>query len=63
MNLLNPHLKFQSQKVALPYFVFAMILFVGQVLFGLIMPPSTSSVTSCSRPFRSTWRGWCTPTC
>lgn len=37
MNLLNPHLKFQSQKVALPYFVFAMILFVGQVLFGLIM--------------------------
>ena len=37
MSLLNPHLKFQSQKVALPYFVFAMILFVGQVLFGLIM--------------------------
>ena len=37
MSLLNPHLKFQSQKVALPYFVFAMMLFVGQVLFGLIM--------------------------
>ena len=37
MSLLNPHLKFQSQKVALPYFVFAMILFVGQILFGLIM--------------------------
>ena len=37
MSFLNPHLKFQSQKVALPYFVFAMILFVGQILFGLIM--------------------------
>jgi nitric oxide reductase subunit B len=30
-------LKFQSQAVAKPYFVFAMILFVGQILFGLIM--------------------------
>ena len=37
MSILNPHLKFQSQKVALPYFVFAMILFVGQILFGLVM--------------------------
>ncbi|MCD0501386.1 cbb3-type cytochrome c oxidase subunit I [Bordetella petrii] len=33
----NPHLKFASQAVAKPYFVFALILFVGQVLFGLIM--------------------------
>jgi len=30
-------LKFQSQAVAKPYFVFALILFVGQILFGLIM--------------------------
>lgn len=29
--------KFESQKVAKPYFVFALILFVGQILFGLIM--------------------------
>jgi len=30
-------LKYQSQAVAKPYFVFAMILFVGQILFGLLM--------------------------
>ncbi|PKH86462.1 cbb3-type cytochrome c oxidase subunit I [Colwellia sp. Bg11-28] len=30
-------LKYQSQAVAKPYFIFAMILFVGQILFGLIM--------------------------
>lgn len=30
-------LKFQSQAVAKPYFVFALILFVGQILFGLLM--------------------------
>jgi len=30
-------LKYQSQAVAKPYFVFAMALFVGQILFGLIM--------------------------
>ncbi len=30
-------LKYQSQAVAKPYFVFALILFVGQILFGLIM--------------------------
>ncbi|MBS7326611.1 MAG: cbb3-type cytochrome c oxidase subunit I, partial [Thiopseudomonas sp.] len=29
--------KFESQKVAKPYFVFALMLFVGQILFGLIM--------------------------
>jgi nitric oxide reductase subunit B len=33
----NPYLKFASQKVAMPYLVFALILFVGQILFGLIM--------------------------
>ena len=37
MGIINPHLKFQSQAVAKPYFVFALILFVGQILFGLIM--------------------------
>ncbi|MCQ1058643.1 cbb3-type cytochrome c oxidase subunit I [Photobacterium sp. ZSDE20] len=30
-------LKFQSQSVAKPYFVFALVLFTGQILFGLIM--------------------------
>jgi len=30
-------LKYQSQAVATPYFIFAMILFVGQILFGLLM--------------------------
>ena len=30
-------LKYESQAVAKPYFIFAMILFVGQILFGLIM--------------------------
>ncbi|CAP44397.1 cbb3-type cytochrome c oxidase subunit I [Bordetella petrii] len=37
MNAANPHLKFASQAVAKPYFVFALILFVGQILFGLVM--------------------------
>ena len=37
MRLANPHLKFASQAVAKPYFVFALMLFLGQVLFGLIM--------------------------
>src|SRR5690554_5791025 len=30
-------MKFQSQAVAKPYFIFALILFAGQILFGLIM--------------------------
>jgi len=30
-------LKFESQMVAKPYFVFALTLFAGQILFGLIM--------------------------
>ncbi|WP_435105056.1 cbb3-type cytochrome c oxidase subunit I [Arhodomonas sp. AD133] len=30
-------MKYQSQAVAMPYFVFAIILFIGQVAFGLIM--------------------------
>lgn len=33
----NPYLKFTSQKVAMPYLVFALMLFVGQILFGLVM--------------------------
>ena len=37
MTTVNPHLKFASQAAAKPYFIFALILFVGQVLFGLIM--------------------------
>lgn len=37
MSIMNPHLNFQSQAVAKPYFVFALMLFVGQILFGLIM--------------------------
>ncbi|MCJ8170832.1 cbb3-type cytochrome c oxidase subunit I [Atopomonas sediminilitoris] len=34
---MNAHLKYASQSVATPYFVFALILFAGQILFGLIM--------------------------
>ena len=30
-------LKFESQKVAKPYFIFALTLFAGQILFGLIL--------------------------
>ncbi len=30
-------LKYQSQAVAKPYFIFALALFAGQILFGLIM--------------------------
>ncbi|GGO76504.1 nitric oxide reductase subunit B [Marinobacterium nitratireducens] len=30
-------MKFESQGVARPYFIFALLLFVGQILFGLIM--------------------------
>ncbi|AZZ93282.1 cbb3-type cytochrome c oxidase subunit I [Hahella sp. KA22] len=30
-------MKYQSQAVAKPYFVFALILFAGQILFGLIL--------------------------
>jgi nitric oxide reductase subunit B len=30
-------LKYQSQAVAKPYFIFALILFIGQILFGLVM--------------------------
>ena len=33
----NPYIKFTSQQVAKPYLVFALMLFVGQILFGLIM--------------------------
>ncbi len=30
-------MKYQSQSVAMPYFIFALILFAGQILFGLIL--------------------------
>ncbi|MBL4567589.1 MAG: cbb3-type cytochrome c oxidase subunit I [Porticoccus sp.] len=30
-------MKFESQMIAKPYFIFALILFTGQILFGLIM--------------------------
>jgi len=33
----NPYVKFTSQQVAKPYLVFALMLFVGQILFGLVM--------------------------
>src|SRR3990167_5703207 len=36
MNIANPHLKFASQAVAKPYFVFALMLFLGQILFGFM---------------------------
>jgi nitric oxide reductase subunit B len=30
-------MKYESQRVAMPYFIFALILFAGQILFGLIL--------------------------
>ena len=30
-------MKFESQAVAKPYFIFALALFAGQILFGLIL--------------------------
>lgn len=30
-------MKYESQQVAKPYFIFALILFAGQIIFGLIM--------------------------
>ena len=30
-------MKYASQQVAKPYFIFALILFAGQILFGLVM--------------------------
>jgi|GEM_PF-3910872 len=30
-------MKYGSQKVAMPYFVFALVLFTGQILFGLLL--------------------------
>ena len=33
----NSFIKYQSQAVAKPYFIAALGLFVGQILFGLIM--------------------------
>ncbi len=30
-------MKFESQQVAKPYFIFALILFAGQIIFGLLM--------------------------
>jgi len=30
-------MKYASQAVAKPYFIFAIMLFVGQILFGLII--------------------------
>lgn len=30
-------MKFESQKVAMPYFIFALALFTGQILFGLVL--------------------------
>ncbi len=30
-------MKYQSQAVAKPYFAFAMLLFIGQIVFGLVL--------------------------
>ena len=30
-------MKYESQAVAMPYFIFALILFVGQIVFGLVL--------------------------
>ena len=41
-------MKYKSQKVAKLYFIAAIGLFVGQILFGLIMACSMWWGTSCS---------------
>ena len=38
----NPHLKFQSQSVARLYFVGALALFVGQIVFGVTLWASSA---------------------
>ena len=30
-------MKYESQSVAMPYFIFALVLFVGQIVFGLVL--------------------------
>lgn len=30
-------MKYESQRVSMPYFIFALILFVGQIVFGLVL--------------------------
>ena len=30
-------MKYESQAVAMPYFIFALVLFVGQIVFGLVL--------------------------
>ena len=30
-------MKYESQRVAMPYFIFALVLFAGQILFGLVL--------------------------
>jgi nitric oxide reductase subunit B len=49
--------------VAKPYFIAAIGLFVGQILFGLIMGLQYVIGDFCFRRFPSTSPAWCTPTC
>lgn len=30
-------MKYESQRVAMPYFIFALVLFAGQIVFGLVL--------------------------
>ena len=57
------HIRFASQTVAKPYFVAAIGLFVGQVIFGLIMGLQyvIGDFLFPEIPFNVA--AWCTPIC
>ncbi len=56
-------MQFKSQAVAKPYFIAAIGLFVGQILFGLILGLQYVIGDFLFPPSRSTWPAWSTPTC
>jgi nitric oxide reductase subunit B len=56
-------MQYSSQAVAKPTFIAAIGLFVGQVLFGLIMGLQYVIGDFLFPPSRSTSPAWCTPTC
>ncbi len=55
-------MKYQTQKIALAYFLMAMALFAVQVSLGLVLGWIYVAGTSCPRSCRSTSPGCCTPT-
>lgn len=58
-----PTLKYQSQSVSKLYFIAAMALFAGQVIFGITLGLQYVWGTCSSPTSPSTWPAWSTPTC